>query len=700
MGAALSSGRFVGHILTSKLLPKPQLTEHTEEPDLPPAEAKRQIALLRAEVRRLSTRFDRLSATLEACLTKKVELEAGFAIALRERDKILQSRTWRAGKAIHRAMRLPKRALLPVMAIADRSKADAGLTEVEPVPGPSAATDYEQWVEAYDTLSQEDRTEIAAHIERLAHRPVISLVIVKDGCGDRDGALLRRTLASIRSQLYSNWELCLAGDEVPGGAFVALLEPGDLLPEQALYEVAVAIDAQPDVAMIYTDEDKIDEQGRRFDPALKPDFSIELQLGCDLTGRLTVYRRTLLDTIGVSPGQIRSGQRQALAVEAASLCGSARIRHIPAVLCHRLVPAEGGSEDTGSRDPGGEARLAAVARTLGDIDIAPLPDHRQWSRVTWPIPDPLPLVSVIIPTRDRADLLARCLGGLLHRTVYPNLEVLIIDNDSIDVGTHSLFMILQNDARVRVLPVPGPFNYSALNNAAARAAKGDILVMLNNDVDVLGGDWLQEMVSHAVRPDVGAVGAKLLYGDGYIQHAGVVLGVGQHAAGPGVAGHFGHYALTGDAGYLGQFILTRELSAVTGACMAFRRDVFMAVGGLDETALPVAFNDVDFCLRIRAQGFRIIWTPLAELYHLESASRGLAETPEQIAYAAREQDYMRARWGPILDHDPFYNLNFDRKDHTFKLARPPYRAKPWRSAAPLTKSGTAPVAHQAVVQGR
>ena len=231
-------------------------------------------------------------------------------------------------------------------------------------------------------------------------------------------------------------------------------------------------------------------------------------------------------------------------MQVAASCGSARIRHLPAVLCHRLVLAERPDEATG-RQPERDTNLAAVAQTLGIIAIDPIPEHAEWNRVIWPLPDPLPRVSVIIPTRDRADLLARCLGGLLHRTDYPNLEVLIIDNDSIDAGTQSLFQMLQKDPRVRVIPVHGPFNYSALNNAAVLAATGDILVMLNNDVDVIGGGWLKEMVSHAVRPDVGAVGAKLLYGDGRIQHAGVVLGVGQHNAGPGVAGHFGHHAAAG-----------------------------------------------------------------------------------------------------------------------------------------------------------
>ena len=665
---------------------------HIQGLDLSPTEAKRQIVLLRAEVRRLSTQLDRQSAQLQASLikleeslAKNAELDAGFATALRERDKILQSSAWRAAQVVRQAMRVPRRALSPVMTLARRFNPQPIPPAVEPAPPPAETTGYEQWVEAYDTLSPEDRTHIAAHIERLAHRPVISLVIL-DGGEANDETLRQRTVASIRGQLYSDWEICLAEDKAPTGMFIALLEPGDLLAEQALYEIAAEVDAHPDTAMIYTDEDRMDGQGCRYDPVFKPDFSLELQLGCHLTGRLTVYRRTLLETIGVSPYAIRRGEEQALAVQAAASCGAPRIRHISAVLCHRLVEATRPDE----------AKLAAVARTLGAIDIAPVAGHAEWNRVTWPLPHPLPRVSVIIPTRDRADLLARCLGGLLYRTDYPDLEVVVIDNDSIDAGTASLFQMLQKDARVRVIPMSGPFNYSALNNRAVRAATGDVLVMLNNDVDVIGSGWLKEMVSHAVRPDVGAVGAKLLYGDGRIQHAGVVLGVGQHDAGPGVAGHFGHYAAAGDAGYLGQFALTRELSAVTGACLAFRRDVFEAVGGLDETALPISFNDVDFCLRIRAQGFRIIWTPLAELYHLESASRGLAETPEQVAHAAREADYMRNRWGPVLDNDPFYNLNFDRKDHTFELARPPCREKPWRRGGVI--SATAPVAGEAIEQ--
>jgi GT2 family glycosyltransferase len=659
----------------------------TGEPDLPPAEAKRQIALLRAEIRRLSTQLDResaeigrLSAQVEASLARNGELEAGFAIALGERDKILASKAWRATRVVQQAIGAPRRVLSPLMRLAQRLRAPSTLPAAEIPPSrpvelePSASERYEQWVSAYDTLSLDDRALIAAQINGFPERPIISLVISDDGGSE---TLLQKTIASIRDQLYPAWELCLGNNIQVNGAFIACVEPGDLLPDHALYEIAAEIQANPEAEMIYTDEDKIDGSGRRYDPVFKPDFSIEAQLGYHLTGRLTVYRRSLLEAIGISPNGIGYERQQILAVQAALRCGSARIRHIQAILCHQLVD-ESLDDVAAARQLETDASVAAIARQMGNIQITPMPSHAAWNVVTWPLPNPLPRVSVIIPTRDRADLLTRAVTGLLYRTDYPDIEVIILDNDSVEAGTLSLFHMLRRDPRVRVIPIAGSFNYSAINNAGVRAATGDIVVLLNNDVDVIGSGWLREMVSHAVRPEVGAVGAKLIFGDGRIQHAGVVLGVGCHDGGPGVAGHFGLSAEGSDAGYLGQFALTRELSAVTGACLAVRRDVFEAVGGLNEVELPVAFNDVDFCLRLRMQGYRIIWTPAAELYHLESASRGRAATPEQVARAAREADYMRERWGPILDNDPFYNLNFDRKDHQFELAQPPNRKKPWR----------------------
>jgi GT2 family glycosyltransferase len=227
-----------------------------------------------------------------------------------------------------------------------------------------------------------------------------------------------------------------------------------------------------------------------------------------------------------------------------------------------------------------------------------------------------------------------------------------------------------------VVVYPGPFNYSAINNFAVKESSGDILLLLNNDTAPKDKDWLREMVSLVCRPDVGVVGAKLLYGDGRIQHAGVVVGVGTDA----VAGHFGHYEDENSGGYVGQYALTREVSAVTGACLAVKKDLFLELGGLDADNLPVSYNDVDFCLRVRERSLKVIWTPFAELYHYESSSRGSDEDLDKVERYRRSQAFMRQKWGRQLELDPFYNPNFDYVDHNFKLATPTRRTKPWEGS--------------------
>jgi GT2 family glycosyltransferase len=291
--------------------------------------------------------------------------------------------------------------------------------------------------------------------------------------------------------------------------------------------------------------------------------------------------------------------------------------------------------------------------------------------VVWPLPDPAPLVSVIVPTRDRAGLLGAVAEGVLRRTDYPAIEFLVVDNGSEEPETLALFDRLRADPRVRILAAPGPFNYAALNNQAAAEARGEVLLLLNNDIEVIEPGWLREMVSHAVRPEVGAVGAKLLYADGSLQHGGVVAGAA------GVAGHYLVGSLPGDGGYFGSLALVREVSAVTGACLALRRAVFDRVGGLDAANLAVAFNDVDLCLRIREAGYRILWTPFAELYHLESASRGKDVAPEKVRRFAAEIGYMKRRWGKALLQDPFYSPWFSLDGAQCALAREPRRIPPW-----------------------
>ncbi|HEX2558771.1 glycosyltransferase family 2 protein, partial [Phenylobacterium sp.] len=292
-------------------------------------------------------------------------------------------------------------------------------------------------------------------------------------------------------------------------------------------------------------------------------------------------------------------------------------------------------------------------------------------RVVWPVPDPAPRVSLIVPTRDRAELLRACAHGVLSRTDYPALELLIVDNGSVQPATHQLFDELKADPRVRVIEDPSPFNYSRLNNLAAREAKGQVLVLLNNDIDVIGPGWLRELVGQALRPDVGAVGARLLFADGRVQHAGIALGIA------GVASYYHPFVAREARGYRDALVLAREVSAVTGACLALRREVYEQVGGLEEEHLAVAFNDVDLCLKIRETGLRVVVTPFAELHHYESASRGRDRSAEHRERYAKEAAYMRQRWGRVLDEDPFYNPNFSRRSGGFKLASPPRVRKPW-----------------------
>jgi GT2 family glycosyltransferase len=295
--------------------------------------------------------------------------------------------------------------------------------------------------------------------------------------------------------------------------------------------------------------------------------------------------------------------------------------------------------------------------------------------VRWPIPDPAPRVTLVIPTRDGMSVLQRCIESILARTDYPNFEILVVDNQSRDPATLDYFASLRREGRVRILPYDAPFNYSAINNAAVRAADGTLVGLLNNDVEVIGAGWLSEMVGLAMHPDVGAVGAKLLYPDNRIQHGGVATGI------LGVAGHL-HRFLPRDApGYAAQAQIVTNVSVVTAACLVVRRALYEEVGGLDEKNLAIAFNDVDFCLRLDAAGYRNVWTPFAELYHHESFSRGLEDTPEKQARFAGEIQFMHKRWGDRLEQDPYYSPNLSLFSERHELAWPPRAVKPWAPGA-------------------
>lgn len=280
-------------------------------------------------------------------------------------------------------------------------------------------------------------------------------------------------------------------------------------------------------------------------------------------------------------------------------------------------------------------------------------------RVTWPLPDPPPLVSVIVPTRDGIDLLEPCIAGLLHGTDYPALEVLIADNDSRDRRTRAYLETIARDARVRVVPCPGEFNFAAINNRVAEVARGDVLGFLNNDIEVMAPDWLTEMVGHALRPDVGAVGAKLLYPSGLVQHAGVIVGL------DGLAGHAHRFYPAGHPGYMDRLMCTQVFSAVTAACLVMRRDAFREAGGFDAATFRVAYNDVDLCLRLGQRGLKTVWTPYAVLRHKETATREHDYTPARQAQYQRESAAFRERWGHVIAHDPQYHPLLTREDERF-----------------------------------
>ncbi len=581
------------------------------------------------------------------------------------------------------------------------------------IGGGSIDANYARWIKEFDTLSQSDRDKILAHISRLQYRPLISVVMP---VYETPETPLRQAIESVRNQLYPHWELCIADDasksphiesvlrqaasadprikwirrETNGhisaasnsalalatGEFVALMDHDDLIADQALYEVAVALNKNKDLDIIYSDEDQIDEDNLRYKPYLKTDWNIDLFLAHNIISHLGVYRRTLVELVGGFREGFEGSQDYDLALRCVDETSPALIHHIPAVLYHWRRNHSAASFSESQYSKCSDAAFRAVVDHLrrrneaGEVRNHPLMPG--WTQVVRPVPRVAPLVSLIVPTRDQARLLGRCVEGLLYRTDYPAIEVIIVDNDSQLPETLELFDKLRKHPKIRIIRYSGEFNYSAINNMAVAQAKGSIIGLVNNDIDVANSDWLSEMVSLAILDGVGAVGAKLIYPNGRVQHGGVVLGVG------GVANHFNHLLPRWTFGYFGRNVLTSSVSAVTGACMIVRKSLFEEVGGLNETDLAVSFNDVDFCLKLRRRGYRNIWTPHAELYHHESASRGSEDTPEKRARFESEVQYMVAAWGPELQHDPYYNDNFSTEiGQTFHLAFPPRRQKPW-----------------------
>ena len=581
-----------------------------------------------------------------------------------------------------------------------------------PYPSDARVTDYESWVSLYDTLQPEDESAIRRHIDRLEYRPTISVVMP---VYNPDPRYFRRALDTVIQQLYPDWELCVADDastdpeirlilgeyvardprikvvyreqnghisaasnsaiSLVTGEFVALMDHDDELPAHALYMLAVELNDHPNADIIYSDEDKIDSAGRRHDPHFKTDWNIDLFYAQNMIAHLGVYRTTLVRAAGGFRVGFEGSQDYDFTLRVLPLTTSNRIRHIPFVLYHWRIAT--GVSTFSTDNPSNSVHTAhrALREYFSAMEpgaeVLPIAAFPSWWRIKRAIPADCPQVTLIIPTRDRVSLLRNCVDGILNATAYPKIDIIIVDNESTEPQTLAYFQEIAADARVQILKVGGNFNFSALNNVAAKLAHGDIIGFMNNDIEVTAPAWLEEMVSQVIVPGVGAVGAKLLYDGGNIQHAGVTLGV------YGVAGH-GHRHFPAEAiGYFGRPQLQQELSAVTAAVMLMPRRVFEQVGGYDEVNLPVSYNDVDLCLRVREAGYRIVYTPFAVLRHLESASRGADSTPEKFDRHQQERAYMEQRWRSVLRCDPFYSVNLSLADESFRIAFPPRSVKPW-----------------------
>jgi len=568
------------------------------------------------------------------------------------------------------------------------------------------AHNYEAWLTEFGELTREDEDKFKAEIASWNNPPKIAILMP---VYNPDKSCLVNAIESVLTQVYTNFELCIADDassesyvhdvlkgyadkdsrikvkfrdenghisaasnsalELVTADYVALMDHDDLLTPDALYWVVKTIEQYPDAQLIYSDEDKMDLQGKRFAPYFKPDWNPELFLSHNFICHLGVYKTEKVRALGGFNSAFDGAQDYDLALRFVEQVSANQIVHIPRILYHwRAVEgstANGVHEKPYAKSAIAKAVQSALQRRRRSAEVLAHSQLHGALRVRYQLPDKLPLVSIIIPTRNGFDLLRRCVESIFDKTKYSNYELIIIDNGSDDLVAGRYLQKLQDEEKATIIRDDSPFNYAALNNKAVAQAKGEVIALLNNDLEVINNDWLDEMVSYVIHPEVGCVGAKLYYPDDTIQHAGVIVGLG------GVAGHSHKHFPRDHAGYCGRLLLSQNLSAVTAACLVVRKEVFDAVGGLDEKNLSVAFNDVDLCLRIKEQGFYNVWTPYAEMYHYESASRGYEDTPEKQARFNKEVNYMKQRWGEGLLVDPAYNpnLTLDRED--FSFATPP-----------------------------
>ncbi len=559
---------------------------------------------------------------------------------------------------------------------------------------------YNRWY--LKTRSTEAQLE-AQRKKKFDFEPKISFVVPLYQTPER---YLKEMIESVQAQTYTNWELCLADGsgkdhsvesvvapymqkdsriryrlleknlgisgntnaalEMAQGDYIALVDHDDLLSPDAAYYVVKALNDDRDVDVVYSDEDKVDMKSQKhFQPNFKPDFNIDMLRSVNYICHLFVVEKGLLERAGHFREEFNGAQDYDFILRCTEQ--SKKIYHVQRVLYHWRCHPESTAMDPSSKMYAFEAGLRAVNEHYKRVGIPAHVEHGlkygmyhtiyEWKEK--------PLVSVLIPNKDHTEDLDVVIRSLA-RCTYKNYEVIVIENNSTEAETWEYYDKIQKEfSNVHVVKWEKEFNYSAINNFGAEFAKGEYLLLLNNDVEVITTDCFEEMLGYAQRPDVGIVGIKLLYNDDTVQHAGVVIGLG------GVAGHAFPGVRKEDAGYMGRAVFAQDYCAVTAACLMVRKSVFDEVGGLD-TGLQVAFNDIDFCLRVYEKGYKIVYNPYAQMYHYESKSRGYEDTPEKQARFAREIEFFQNRWGEFLAKgDPFYspNLTLDKNDFSLRKLR-------------------------------
>jgi GT2 family glycosyltransferase len=567
---------------------------------------------------------------------------------------------------------------------------------------------YRHWSAAEQAQAEALRQTWDMRARRLASPPLFSVLWLP---AEQDSTTAEAVAAALACQTYGHWELLTDRPLPPGahdarlrslapqqdgnarfdallaqarGDYVLLLRSGDrLAPPHALLLFAEAAERFQRPPALYADEDGLDQNGQRHSPWFKCAWNQELQRSAHYLGHAYMLRTDMVRRAGSLRGLPLEAAEQTLVLRVCDeRCEQPAVR-IPHLLLRRQA-ARGWRLDQAA--PGTPQQAQALQAYLDERGIAArvTPSAEGGLHVRYAVPSPAPLVSLVVPTRNGLQVLRQCIDSVLQRTRYPNYEILIVDNGSDDAQTLAYMQqVSSRDPRVRIRRDDRPFNFSALNNHALPDCRGSLIGLLNNDTEVISPDWLDEMVGLACRPDVGAVGARLWYGNHTLQHAGVVVGLG------GCAGHMHLGLVQGESGYASRACLTQEFSAVTAACLLMRRALFETLGGLDEHNLAVDLNDVDLCLKVREAGYRIVWTPFAELYHHESVSRGKAVQPAQRARLEAERRCFAQRWSHWLNADPAFHPALSLRHTGCRMATDWQSdlAQPWHLAEPAARTG-------------